>query len=771
MESNLTQLTHHLVLIGGGHSHAIALQKWAMNPIPGVRLTLITDRTYTPYSGMLPGQVAGFYTFEETHIDLRHLTSFCQGNFCHDIAVELDLNNRQVICKSHPPISFDYLSIDIGSIPQQNTILGASDYAIPAKPVNQFLTAWEGVKNTVKNNPEQVHTLTIIGGGAGGVELAFNMRTCLTNILQQNGNNLDNLKINLIHKGDTILTGSGAWVSKKVESLLLENKTSIYLNETVLEIKSNYTDDYLVNCASGLEISSNWVFLVTQASAPEWLQKSGIKTDDKGFILVNNYLQSISHSYVFAAGDIATMQNYSRPKAGVFAVRQGQPLFNNLQAIILGNKLQDYHPQKNYLSLIGTGNKKAIAAWGDLGIEGSWLWNWKDKIDREFMNQFKYLSVEKMDNALQISKIFSNFLGNFKNNFFSNQKLQKDKNDTFMPCSGCGSKVGNSVLERTLKRLDIYQSSDISIGLKSPDDAAIIDISEQKLLVETIDYIPSFLSDPFIFGQITANHCLSDLWTMGATAHSVSALVTLPYGVDFVIEEILYQLLQGCLKVLNQYQVSLIGGHTLQGEKLGFGLACNGFVLPNQILQKSGMKEKEQLILTKPLGTGTLFAAEMIYKAKGKWLDNAIKSMLLANQKASEIFLKFEASACTDITGFGLLGHLIEMMKASQVSVELKLDKIPVLQGAMETLEDKITSSFHPKNLDNKVYVVQHEKFENLPQYSLLFDPQTSGGLLASVPIESAENCLEELRRVGYVDSQIIGQVIKKDKNISCFLT
>ncbi|MGK7940565.1 MAG: selenide, water dikinase SelD [Crocosphaera sp.] len=756
MKSNLTQLTHHLVLIGGGHSHAIALKKWGMNPIPGVRLTLITDRTYTPYSGMLPGQVAGFYQFEETHIDLRRLAYFCQANFYLDRAIELDLNNKQVICEEHPPISFDYLSIDIGSIPDKTNILGASNYGIPAKPVHEFLTAWEGVKMTIKNQPKKVHTITIIGGGAGGVELAFNMKACLTNILQKTGNDINNLKINLIHKGDTLLRGHSHWVSHKVESLLLENKTNLYLNETVVEIKSHFSNDYLINCASGLTISSNWLFIVTQASAPEWVKKSGIKTDKKGFILVNDYLQSISHPYVFATGDIATMENYFRPKAGVFAVRQGQPLFNNLQAIVLGKKLKNYHPQKHYLSLIGTGNKKAIASWGSFGLEGSWLWKWKDKIDRKFMNQFKDLSVEEMGNLSQ---------------FQQKSQLQGNKNNNFIPCNGCGSKIGNSVLERTLKRLDIYQNPDVCIGLKSPDDGAIIDISEQELLVETIDYLPSFLSDPLIFGRITANHCLSDLWAMGATAHSVSAVVTLPYGVDSIVEEILYQLLQGCLKVLNQYQVSLIGGHTLQGEKLGLGLACNGFILPNRILQKSGMEEQDLLILTKPLGIGTLLAAEMRYKTEGSWIDNAIQSMLLSNQKASEIFLEFEASACTDITGFGLLGHLIEMMKASQVSVELQLDKIPVLNGAIETLEQKITSSLHPKNLDNQVYIKQDKNFENSPQYSLLFDPQTSGGLLASVPFENAENCLQELRRVGYSDSQIIGKVLKKDRKITCFLT
>ncbi|MDJ0846480.1 MAG: selenide, water dikinase SelD [Crocosphaera sp.] len=748
MKSNLTQLTDNLVLIGGGHSHAIVLKLWGMNPISGVRLTLITDKTYTPYSGMLPGQVAGFYDFEESHIDLRGLAHFARANFYLDTVIDLDLKNKQVICEEHPPIAFDYLSVDIGSIPEKSSILGASDYAIPAKPVSQFLTAWDKIKTTIKNHPKPPYTLSIIGGGAGGIELALNMKNCLNDMIK----NIDNLTINLIHKGNRLLAGHNRWVSQRLKSILLENNTNLYLNEPVMQISSYSPHYYTITCNSGLNIESNWIFLVTQASAQQWIKKTGISTDQKGFILVNNYLQSVSHSYIFAAGDIATMQNYSRPKAGVFAVRQGDPLFNNLQSIILGKKLKAYRPQTFYLSLIGTGKKTAIASWGSLGLEASWLWTWKDYIDRKFMNRFKGFS--KMGSEPENS-----------------QKKQQSQDKNFMPCSGCASKVASSVLKHTLQRLKINQTPDIIIGLNTPDDAAIIDISEQELLLETIDYLPSFVSDPFIFGQITSNHCLSDLWAMGANGHSVSALITLPYGVDSIVEEILYQLLQGCLKVLNQYEISLIGGHTLQGKKLGFGLSCNGFIAPNRILQKSGMQPNDKIILTKSLGIGTLLAAEMIYKAKGHWIDNAIKSMLLSNKKASEIFLQSEASACTDVTGFGLIGHLLEMMQASQVSVELNLDKIPILPGAIETNQQGITSSLYPKNLENKIYLTSDKDIKNNPHYPLLFDPQTSGGLLASIPEENADHCLQELIQAGYTSSRIIGKVVHQSNNITCQLT
>ncbi|MEA5512111.1 selenide, water dikinase SelD [Crocosphaera sp. UHCC 0190] len=749
MLSKPIPLTHNLVLIGGGHSHAILLKRWGMNPIPGVCLTLISDTSHTPYSGMLPGHVAGFYTFEETHIDLRRLARFSQAQFYLDQAIGLNLDNKQVICKNHPPISFDYLSIDIGSTPNTNTIPGASQYSISAKPVPQFLAAWNQLIETVENNSKNIYKITIVGGGAGGVELALNMQTHLQAILEKAQQPLSNLIIHIFHQGQTLLTGHNSWVSSKLEHILSTRGINIHLNTKVSKLEKISENSYQVFCESGLNVSCDIVFWVTQASAPEWIKASGLTTNKKGFILVNNYLQSVCHSHIFAAGDIATIEHYMRPKAGVFAVRQGKPLFENLQRIILGKSLKAYYPQNYYLSLIGTGNKKAIASWGYLGLEAAFLWKWKDYIDRKFMNQFKNLPV--MSSGLN-----------------SSQKIQLNgkNNQDFLPCTGCASKVGSQILERTLNRLNFIENPEVIIGLKFPDDGAVIKLNSEKLLVQTIDFFPNLVSDPFIFGQITANHCLSDLWAMGATTHSVLALVTLPYGDDKIVEEILYQLLQGCLKVLNNDQVSLIGGHTLQGSDLGFGLSCNGFISPENLLRKSGMKPGDLLILTKAIGTGTLFAADMVYKAKGNWIDNAIESMLISNQKASEILLEFGATACTDITGFGLLGHLLEMMKASQVSVKLDLDNIPVLLGSIDTVKQGIFSSLHSQNLAVATYISNRQKVLNLPKYSLLFDPQTSGGLLAAIPQKNAEKCLRKLIDLGYNQSSIMGEVLEKNYEI-----
>ena len=177
-----------------------------------------------------------------------------------------------------------------------------------------------------------------------------------------------------------------------------------------------------------------------------------------------------------------------------------------------------------------------------------------------------------------------------------------------MHCAGCGSKVGRSILDRVLQRLPVSHHPEVVIGLKEPDDAAVIQVPAGQLLVQTIDYFRSLVNDPFTFGQIATHHCLSDLYAMGATPHSALAVVTVPYGTEAVVSETLFQLLSGASTVLQEEKIALIGGHTTEGPELAFGLACNGLVAPDQLLRKSGMQSGQVLILTKAIGTGTLFA-------------------------------------------------------------------------------------------------------------------------------------------------------------------
>jgi len=731
-----------LVLIGGGHSHAIALRMFGMKPLPGVRITLLTEASDTPYSGMLPGHVAGFYSREECHIDLRRLAQFAQAQLYIDQAIGLDLENKQVICAHRPPVAFDVVSIDIGSTPATVSVPGATEYAIPAKPISQLLAHWDHFVENVKQNPQQPIRIGVVGGGAGGVELTLSLQSHLQSILTQHSSDLE---IHLLHRNAELMPSYNKWVRRHFQEILQQRQVQLHLQENVSEVQPQK-----VVCESGLKIECDRIFWVTQASAPEWLRTSGIATDTDGFVQVNDYLQSISHPDVFAAGDVATMIDHPRPKAGVFAVRQGKPLFENLQRSLIDKPLKPYKPQKQYLSLIGTGDGKAIAARGAFGF-GPYqlLWHWKDWIDRRFMERFSNLPEMKQGDNNQ-----------------NNSLLISSPHPSPMRCAGCGSKIGSTVLARVLAQIQHEQPQvnrqDILIGLDAPDDAAVVQVPTNMAMVHTIDYFRALINDPYLFGQISANHCLSDIFAMGAVPQSALAIATLPYALEAKVAETLFQLLSGAVKILAESNTPLVGGHTTEGAELAFGLSCNGLVHPDKLLRKSGMQPGQVLILTKALGTGTLFAAQMRQQAKGKWIDSAVESMLLSNAAAATCFLEHEATACTDITGFGLLGHLMEMVQASHVAVELQMSAIPVLDGAIETTQQGIVSSLHAENLRVSRYISNLTKVENHHCYPLLFDPQTSGGLLAALPQQKASDCLAALRKLGYSDCQIIGEVKEK---------
>ncbi len=185
----------------------------------------------------------------------------------------------------------------------------------------------------------------------------------------------------------------------------------------------------------------------------------------------------------------------------------------------------------------------------------------------------------------------------------------------------------------------------------------------------------------------------------------------------------------------------------------------NGLIDPNRVWRKSGLQPGDAIILTKAIGTGTLFAAEMRGKAKGRWVDAAIQSMLVSSQQAAECLQRFNATACTDLTGFGIIGHLIEMTKASQVDAEIYMDNLPLLDGAMETVAAGILSSLQPANLRLRRAIHDIENAAKHPAFPLLFDPQTAGGLLAGVPAKKAEACVAELTKLGYTNTRIIGSV------------
>jgi selenide,water dikinase len=289
----------------------------------------------------------------------------------------------------------------------------------------------------------------------------------------------------------------------------------------------------------------------------------------------------------------------------------------------------------------------------------------------------------------------------------------------------------------------------------------VLRVPPGKALVHTVDFFRAFIDDPYRFGRIAANHALGDLFAMGAEPQSATAIVTVPPGLERKVEDTLRQLMQGALSVLNEAGCALVGGHTGEGQELALGFAINGLIDEDlrALMRKGAMRPGDALILTKPIGTGTLFAAHARHAARGRWITAALATMQQSNQTASQILRAQGVRACTDVTGFGLIGHLIEMTRPSAVDVTLDLSALPRLAGATECIEGGIASSLQAANLRLRRALRNPEPYLHDPRYALLFDPQTAGGLLASVPADKAAECLRALRQAGYTEAAQIGRV------------
>ena len=731
-----------LVLVGGGHSHVAVLKSFGMEPMPGVRVTLVCKDVYTPYSGMLPGYLAGHYSFADAHIDLRPLCNFAGAQFYHTPVTGLDLDQKQVLCADRPPVRFDLLSINIGSTPNTKDVPGVREHSLRVKPIDHFLRSWEELLARLQKAKAETVRVAVVGGGAGGVELALSTQHRLRRWLDESQRGKLRLEYHLLTASPTILPTHNRRVQEKFNRILREREVRVHRSHQVRKVEPSR-----LLCDPGEAVDFDVLFWVTNASAPSWLAESGLKTDTEGFVAVNDRLQSLSHPGVFAAGDIATVQNHPRPKSGVFAVRQGPPLAKNLRLALAGQPPEPFAPQRRFLSLISTGDQYAVASRGQWSVEGAWVWRWKDWIDRRWMRRYQVLP----EMSPPPSESFTEGL--------ADQAALREIASSPMRCGGCGAKVGSAVLTRVLQRLRPVQRDDVVVGLNSPDDAAVIVVPPGKVSVQTVDFFRSFINDPFVFGQVTANHCLGDIFAMGAQPQSALAIVTVPYGAEDTVEEQIFQVMSGAAEVLGTHQTALAGGHTAEGPELAFGLVVNGIADPNRLLRKAGMQPGDQLILTKPLGTGALFAADMRRKAEGHWIEAALKSMLISNHAAARCFLEHGATACTDVTGFGLLGHMMEMVKLANVSVELRLNDVPVLDGAVETIRAGIFSSLQPQNVRLRRAVRNQDDASRHERFPLLFDPQTAGGLLASVPSTRAEACLAELRKCGHDRAAVIGSV------------
>lgn len=708
-----------LVLVGGGHTHALVLRRLGMRPLADTRITLVSPDSMTPYSGMLPGMVAGHYTVDDIHIDLRRLCQWADVRFVRDHVVALAPGQRQLTLASGAPLHYDLLSLDIGSTPDLDSVPGARAHAVPVKPVSSFRQRWDALLERLRRQPQQQARICVVGAGAGGTEMILAIARALSREQISAG-------LTLV-SGSQLLPGYPARARRAMARELARAGVRLVADFNVASVGAQQLTD-----TTGRTQAFDFLLWCTGARGAPWLAEAGLATTDNGFVRVGKNLQSISHKGIFAAGDCAWLEGLHLPRAGVYAVRQAPVLAHNLAACVAGRPDRDFHgyaPQRHVLSLLSAGRRHAVASRGGLSVEGAWVWRWKDRIDRHFMRRFSDLPP-RPGMAVQALKA-------------------PDGDADIMHCQGCGAKLGPDSLHQALDGLEGYARQDVLTDFRSGDDAALVRWPANQLLVQSQDYFPAFIDEPYLFGRIAALHALSDLHAMNATPHSALATVCIAHHHARLQQRDLRRLMQGALSALNESHCSLLGGHTIEGPQMAAGFAVNGSADPSQLLHKSGARPGDALLLTKPLGTGILLAAQMRQRCKGPWLDDALESMLSNHGVAAAVLAQHGATACTDITGFGLLGHLREMLQKSRVGACLTLTSLPVLPGVITLAGQGIHSSLKPANDVALLHCQLAPGMDDHPLLAVLTDPQTSGGLLASIPVAQQDACVTALSALG----------------------
>lgn len=705
-------LVRDLVLAGGGHTHALVLHAWAMAPLPGVRLTVINPSPTAPYTGMLPGYIAGHYTRGDLDIDLVKLCRRAGARLVLGRVTGIDRDARAVTVPGRPAIAFDLLSVDIGITSDLPAISGYGEHAVSAKPLGTYARRWEGWLEAVEAG-QTAPDIAIIGGGVAGVELALAMAHRLAGHTP---------RLTLIEAA-TLLPHIGPGAKARLRAHLDRLGVTVIERAQVVAVTAAG-----VILGSGQTIAASLVVGAAGARPQDWLRDTGLALTN-GYIDVDPFLRTRTDPAIFAVGDCAHMTHAPRAKAGVYAVRQAPYLLANLRAALGVGRMRAYQPQRDYLKLVSLGGKTALAdKWG-LPLEGAWLWRLKDRIDARFMGQFR--QARPMPPALPPARV-------------------SDGVDKPL-CGGCGAKVGAQALRAALPPAPVRDDILAAAG----DDAALLRVGGVTQVLAT-DHLRALVDDPFVMAQIAAAHSLGDIRAMGATPQAALVNLTLPRMNPVLQARTLAEVMAGLTHVLTPEGAAIIGGHTTMGPELQIGVTLTGTV-SGPVLRKAGAQPGDALILTKALGSGVIMAAEMAWAAPGDVVAGAIAQMVQSHAQAAGLLVP-QARAMTDVTGFGLAGHLAEMLAQDRLGAVLHLAQVPVLPGA-----EALVAAGHASSLarDNRAALAARLVAPDTARAQLLWDPQTAGGLLAAVPAAQAQTLTRALQAQGY-SAALIGHVTQE---------
>ncbi len=691
-------INNDLVLIGGGHSHIMLMMELTKKPIQGNRITLISNEIDTPYSGMIPGFIEGIYTWRETHIDLYKLCFKLDIRFINSEVLEISGTNKEIILKNRPKIKFDVLSINTGIQSNNKTIKGALKYSIPVKPISKL-------SNNFLNQIKKNNNIAFIGGGPASVELALGLQ-------KRFKNSKSNLKISIITGKNGLLSSFPQKTIKVAKQTLQNSKINVIEKVEVIEVQK---DKLILSDKTKLKIEKS--ILSTNAMAPEWIKKSDIILNPNNFIIVNNKFQT-NYDYVFAAGDVIDFNNQNLGKSGVFAVKSGKPLAKSIRGFIQKKVAVPYKFYKNYLSIIGLSNGLAIATKYHFTFTSKLSFMLKKLIDQNFVKKFNNLNQNNYSLFTNLFKIFDVIIQKNNENIYTNN----------MQCRGCAAKVDFNALKTTLKKEIITTSEDA------------INIKNYSKLYQSVDMINSIVSDPYLLGKIAANHAISDIIAVKSKVISALMILQLPFSNSEINSRDLEQVTSGASDIFKLAGCSISGGHTMIGKDkdpvVGFSvLGEKKNEINNKIRNK--LKVNDILILTEKIGSGIIFAGINNDIIDSYYQIEVLNQMSRGNIRFSNIADQLKTLHMTDITGFGLANHLLNLIKrdAGKTGLTIYTDKIPIFDGVTEALSKKVRSSLFNKNFNT----AQKELIYNRETKSIdeiLYDPQTVGGLAFIIPEE-----------------------------------
>ncbi len=713
-------LTRDLVFVGGGHAHALALRMWGMNPLPGARVTVIDPNPSAPYTGMLPGHVAGHYARDALEIDLVRLCRFAGARLVRGRATSIDAVAQTITVEGgviEPrEIAYDVASIDIGIHAKMPGIEGFSEHAIAVKPLGPYAAAWDEFLRRVESG-ERPAEATVIGGGIAGIEIAMAMAHALKARAGE-------ARVNLIEAGPVIAANTPK-ARRRLEQKLRAQGVTVLTGARAVRIEAD-----CVHLDDGTRIESAFTVGSAGARAYEWLADCDLPTSDDGFLRIGADLRVPGYETLFAAGDCAHFDPRPLAKAGVYAVREAPILFQNIRAVLSDRKTRPFKPQRDYLKLISLGGKSALAEKFGTVFSGPLLWRWKDQIDQKFMSQFK--DFPQMSET-RLPRL----------------RASGGDADAQPLCGGCGSKVAPGTLADILGHQPALARPDVITG--PGDDAAILEIGQRKQVLTT-DHLRAFTSDYAVQARITALHALGDVWAMGAEPQAALASITLPRMSAPLQARTMAEIMDAAGAVLRDAGAELVGGHSTMGAEMSLGFTLTG-LLEEKAISNAGARVGDALILTRPIGSGTILAGEMRGMATGRDVATLLDGLQRPQGDAAAILSG--AHAMTDVTGFGLAGHLLAICRASNVGAEIGLTAIPLYEGAEALARSGVRSTIWQENRD----AAPVEGAGDSARAALLHDPQTAGGFLASVDEGECAVLLEALKKAGHGAARI-GRIV-----------